>query len=137
DYGVSAVHLVIAVAGESAVAVAQQHRDRENVARDDVEFAVAVDVAHGHRLGIPVGGKSAGGAKGAVAPVGQHQHTAGIALGIGQHDIRFAGTSEITQGHRLAADDAGVVIRGGAETAVALTQQHGNRAKKVGRHNVG
>ena len=117
---------------EGAVAVAHQHADAAgvDVGRDHILLAVTVQVADGDRCGVRVGAERRRRAEGAVALVEQHAQVAGA--GVGGDHVELAVAVEVAEAHALGRGArAGRVVDVRLEGAVAVTEQHADRVRRL------
>ena len=126
---------------EGAVAVAEQHADRARrlVASDDVELAVAVDVADLQRPGVAAGRVAHRGLEGAVAVAEQHADRVGarvlghevqlaVAVQVGDAVLGRAGTHRVVHPGQIRQRRAAGHRRHGARVLIEGERVAGDRA---------
>ena len=131
-------HRVFGFGLEGAVALAQQHRDGAAaavaVARDEIEFAVAVEIADRDRAGVQPDRVVGLRLEGAVAPAQQHRD-APVVVGVGRDEVELAVAVEIAGGDPIRAG-AGRIGDLRLERAVALAQHHADAVAAAARDQV-
>src|SRR5207248_1380380 len=119
---------------EGAVALAQQDTHRaiwiKVIDHGEVEMAVAIKVAHGHRDRMGAGGVALGGLEGTVALAQQDRHGAIRKDGVGHGEVEMAIAIKIPHRQR-AGMGAGSVALYGLEGAVAIAQQDAVYSGKI------
>src|SRR5439155_5803735 len=120
---------------EGAVAIAKQHADvvRTEIASDQVELAVAVDVSGLDGCGIGAHWEDAAGVERSIPVVDQEPDVI-VAL-VGNGNVQVAVPVEVAESD-FARKRAGPVIRGRLERAIAIAKEHADESGLTGAYDV-
>ena len=113
---------------KSAIAISQEHAGAVStvICSDDVEPAIAVHIAQGHRAWATPRGEGGLSLKGAIAIAQEHADVAGTT----SDDIEFAIAVHIAQGHGLWTITRSKVCFG-TKGAIAIAQEHAGVVRTI------